>query len=65
MKFGVVVCPKCKKSKGVILSYKTTKCIKCGKILMLDKIRTFYKTNSESEMRNYLGKLNAELNGKC
>jgi hypothetical protein len=64
MKFGVIVCPKCKKAKGVILSYKTTKCNRCDKVLNLEKIRILYKTDSEHKLRHSLGLVNAELDGK-
>lgn len=61
MKYGVIVCSKCKKAKGVMLSSKTTKCIRCGKILYLDKVKIFYKTNSEYKLRQSLGIINAKL----
>ena len=64
MKYGVIVCPKCKKSKGVILSNKTTRCIRCGKILELDKTRIFYKTDSKDNLINYIGVLNKKVEGK-
>ena len=64
MKFGVVVCPRCKKAKGTILSYKTTKCNRCGKVLDLGKIKILYKTNSEQKLRHSLGLINAELDGQ-
>jgi len=64
MKFGIIVCPKCKKAKGVILSYKTTKCNRCGKVLNLGKIKILYKTNSEQKLRHSLGLINAELDGQ-
>ena len=64
MKYGIIVCPKCKRSKGVILTYKTTKCNRCGKILKLDKIRILYTTNSEHKLRHFLGLINAELEDK-
>ena len=64
MKYGIVLCPKCKKPKGVILSYKTTKCIWCNKLIKLDKTQILFKTNSEHELRNALGSINAKLEGK-
>jgi len=64
MKYGVIVCPKCKKAKGVLLAHKTTKCIRCGKTLTLEKIRILYKTDSEAKLRNSLGLVNAELDGQ-
>jgi len=64
VRFGIVVCPKCKKAKAVELSCKTTKCIRCGKVLILDKLNIFYKTDSEQKLRHSLGLLNAEMDGK-
>ena len=64
MKFGVIVCPQCKKAKGVILTSKTSRCTRCGKILKLEKIRIIYKTDSEHRLRHSLGLINAEMNGK-
>ena len=61
MKYGIIVCPKCKRSKAVNLSNKTTKCIRCGKVLTLDKIRILYKTNSESELQNKMYIINKSL----
>ncbi len=64
MRFGVIVCPKCKKVKGVDLSSKTTKCSRCGKILTIDKLKIFYKTNSQEKLQQAIGLKNAELDGK-
>jgi hypothetical protein len=64
MKYGIIVCSKCKKAKGVDLSFKTTRCIRCNKAIKLDKVRILYKTNSEQELRCYLGLVNADLDGK-
>lgn len=64
MKFGVIVCPKCKRAKGVDLSYKTTRCIRCGKVLKLENLKIFYETNSQGELQNAIGHMNAKLDGK-
>jgi hypothetical protein len=64
MRFGIVVCPKCKKAKGINLSCKTTRCIGCGKLLMLEKLRILHKTDSEQKLRQTLGLINAEMNGR-
>ena len=62
MKYGVIVCSKCKSVKGVLLSNKTTKCIRCGKNIKIDKVKIFYKTNLPEELRNYIGIVNKEYN---
>jgi len=64
MKFGIIVCPKCKKTKGADLSFKTTRCPRCGKILVLEKLRILYKTDSEQKLREAIGLFNAEIDGK-
>ena len=60
----VFVCPKCKQAKGVDLSFKTTKCTFCGKILRLDRLKIFYKTDSQEKLRQAIGLVNANLDGK-
>ncbi|MFA5102454.1 MAG: hypothetical protein WC525_04825 [Candidatus Thermoplasmatota archaeon] len=61
MRFGVIVCPKCKQVKAVQLSSKTTKCIRCGTILTLKKLKIFYETDSQEQLRQMIGVLNAEM----
>ncbi|UCD13733.1 MAG: hypothetical protein JSW60_09285 [Thermoplasmatales archaeon] len=64
MKFGVVICPHCKKVKGVDLFRKTTKCPRCGKVLRLENLKIFYKTDSRGKLQQAIGLVNAELDGK-
>ncbi len=64
MKFGVIVCPNCKKVKGVELSRKTTKCPRCGKVLRLENLKIFYKTDSQEELQQAIGLMNADLDGR-
>ncbi len=64
MKFGVIVCSKCKKVKGVDLASKTTKCHRCGKILTINKLKIFYKTDSQEKLQQAIGLKNAELDVK-
>jgi hypothetical protein len=63
MRFGVIICPQCKQVKGLELSSKTTKCIRCGKTLQLEKITIFYETDSQEKLRQVIGLLNAEMAG--
>ncbi len=60
MRYGVVVCPKCRNPKAVLLSFKTSKCTRCNKILNIDKLKIIYKSNSESEVRDVIGLVNAD-----
>jgi len=64
MKFGVIVCPNCKKVKGVELSCKTTKCPRCGKVLRLENLKIFYKTDSQEKLQQAIGLMNADLDGR-
>jgi hypothetical protein len=64
MRLGVIVCSQCKQVKGVNLSSKTTKCTGCGKTLTLEKLKIFYETDSQEKLRQAIGLLNAELDGK-
>jgi hypothetical protein len=64
MKLGVIICPNCKKVKGVDINYKTTKCFGCGKTLNLKKLKIFYKTDSTDGLKKAIGLLNADLDGK-
>jgi hypothetical protein len=64
MKFGVIVCPRCKRAKGVDLSCRTTKCSRCGRILKLEVLKIFYRTDSSEKLRQAIGFVNAELDGK-
>ena len=64
MRLGVIVCPKCKKVKGVDLSCKTTKCLQCGKVLTIDKLKIFYKTDSQKKLQQAIGLLNAKFDGR-
>jgi phage FluMu protein Com len=64
MRLGIIVCPQCKQVKGVDLSLKTTKCVGCGKILSLKKLKFFYKTDSQEKLRQAIGLLNVELDRK-
>jgi hypothetical protein len=63
MKYGVVVCPKCKNPKAVLLSSKTSKCPRCKKILNIYNLKIIFRANSESEVRNVIGLINADKDG--
>lgn len=65
MKYGVVVCPKCRQVKGIELRHKSTKCIRCNKNIVIDKVKIVFETNNEEELRNAIGLLNAKLDGKA
>lgn len=60
-KFGVIVCPKCQRAKGVNLESKTTKCPNCNKHLTISKLKVFHETNSEQDLVAAVGKVNVTL----
>jgi len=64
MRFGVIVCPQCNQVKGVDLSLKTTKCIRCGKTLQMKKLKIFYETESQEKLQNAIGVLNVKFERK-
>jgi hypothetical protein len=64
MRLGVIVCPKCKQVKGVNLSFKTTTCVRCGKKLPLRSLKIFYQTDSQEQLTQAIGRINANVNGK-
>jgi hypothetical protein len=64
MKFGIIVCPRCRNSRVVDLSYKTTTCFRCNKRIDLNKVKILYKSNSEQEIRNAIGFINIRINSK-
>jgi hypothetical protein len=61
MRYGVIVCPKCKKVKAVDLNNKSTKCFFCKKQIMLNKVKILFKSNRQEEIRTAIGQINAEL----
>lgn len=62
-KFGVIVCTDCRNSKAVDLTHKTSRCHRCGKKLILKKMKVYYRTNSREEASWAIGRLNAEMSG--
>jgi hypothetical protein len=64
MKYGVIICPKCKKVKAVDLTNKSTKCFFCNKILIINKMKIIFKSNHLEKIRQVIGQINAELMNK-
>lgn len=48
--FGVIVCPKCHKVKGVDLSVERSKCTRCGFSIDVGKAKVYYKTERRGEL---------------
>jgi len=60
--FGVVVCPRCKRAKGVELPKKTTTC-PCGFAFRVFPSRLKYETSDARDLAVAVGRINAELRG--
>jgi len=63
MRFGIIVCPRCRNSKVVDLSFKTTTCFRCNKKIELSKVKILFESNSEHEIRDAIS-INVNLNNK-
>ena len=64
MKYGVIVCPRCKQVKGVELQFNSTKCTRCNKLITITKVKILFKTNSKEELSYRIGMINADFDGK-
>lgn len=62
MKYGVIICPKCGKARGVESRRKTTTC-QCGRKIILTRMKLQFPTDSPHELANIVGKVNASLKG--
>lgn len=62
MKYGVIICPKCGKAKGIETRRKTTTCF-CGRKIRLKRGMFKFMTDSPSELADTVGKVNAALHG--
>jgi ribosomal protein L37AE/L43A len=62
-KFGVVICPKCHRPRGVRLKDNKSKCYHCGYTFTISKLKLFHETDSESNLAEAVGRLNAKLQG--
>ena len=60
--YGVVVCPRCRKAKGVALSQKTTAC-PCGFDIHVVPARVRARTSIPRELPGLVGEVNAEIAG--
>src|SRR2546422_11389084 len=60
--YGVVVCPRCKRAKGVNLKQKTTTC-QCGFVIHIVPARIRGRAESARELAPLVGKVSAELAG--
>ncbi|UCH89141.1 MAG: hypothetical protein JSV49_00385 [Thermoplasmata archaeon] len=62
-KYGVVVCPKCHYPRGIKLGTKKSSCYHCSYNFTVKNLKIFYMTESEAELSEAVGRLNAKLRG--
>ncbi len=60
--YGVIVCPRCKRAKGVDLKQKTTTC-SCGFEIHVTPARIRARAGSARELAPMVGQVNADLAG--
>lgn len=60
--YGVVVCPRCRRAKGVDLAKKTTSC-DCGFEIRVAASRTPFESSSSRSLVTAVGRVQAELHG--
>ena len=60
--YGVVVCPRCRRAKGVDLSQKTTACA-CGFDIRVVPAKILRRTSTSRELAALVGQVSAELAG--
>jgi hypothetical protein len=60
--YGVVVCPRCKRAKGVDLKQKTTTCA-CGFEIRVVPSRVRARANTAHELAPLVGQVSAEIAG--
>ncbi|HKZ63433.1 MAG TPA: DUF1922 domain-containing protein [Thermoplasmata archaeon] len=60
--FGVVVCPRCGRAKGIELPKKTTSC-PCGFEIRVHRSRVKYETANARELATAVGRIQADLGG--
>jgi hypothetical protein len=60
--YGVVVCPRCKRAKGVDLKQKTTTCV-CGFEIHVAPSTVRARADSARELAPLVGRVSAELAG--
>lgn len=63
MRFGVVVCPHCRRALVVELRSPTPTCRSCGKGFDLTTRKSFYQGDDAGAAREHAGRLAAELAG--
>ncbi len=61
--YGVVLCPKCRRPRGVNLDSKTVTC-HCGNRIPIGRVKVIFETENPRELPEALGRIRAELSGQ-
>lgn len=59
--FGVIVCPKCNRARGIDLSAAEATCHSCGKGMKVSRAKIYFKTDFQSELVEAVRKMNEQL----
>jgi hypothetical protein len=59
--FGVIICPKCNRARGVDLSVKTSKCPGCGLHSEVDRMRTYFQTDNQQELAELVRRTSSRM----
>ena len=59
--YGVIICPKCNRARGVDLSVKTSKCPGCGLHSEVDRMRTYFQTDNEQELAELVRRTSSRM----
>jgi hypothetical protein len=59
--YGVVVCPHCRFAKGIRLRQKTTRCVKCGKVWEIQKLRIIYVESYIRKLQEAVAAMNMKI----
>lgn len=62
MPFGVVICPRCRRAKGVDLKQKTTNC-QCGFTINLSLARIVGRVEHHRDLAPFVARVSAEIAG--
>jgi hypothetical protein len=59
--FGVIICPKCHRARGVSLSAKKVRCSHCGKSIDISLAKVYHRTESQEELARAVRRLTERL----
>lgn len=60
-RYGIIVCTECNYARAVDLTNKTAECTHCGKRLKLKKMKIYFSSDSQEEVRWAVGQINAQI----